>query len=183
MAQHRRRSKIETQMPIELREQLNRLLLEKAYTYQEVSDWCKQKGFDISKSAIGRYGKEFFEAYAKIKRFEDQSKAIKSTPGENLSMEEATGKLLTQKIWASLLAEDIDILEQSKIISAFAALQNANVRREQTKIQSDTTDRPALFLEHLEWIVKKVRETDPDGFNVLARNMEFLTAEYKAENA
>jgi len=181
--QHRRRSKIETEIPADVREELHRLLLEESATYEEISQWCKRRGFDISRSAVGRYGKAFFEAYQNIKRFEEQSKVIKSKDGDSLTMEEAAGKLMVQKIMAALVNDDIDILEQNKIILAFASLQNANVRREKVKIQSDTTDRPALFLEHLEWIIHKIQETDPEGFGVLARNMEFLTAKYKAEYA
>lgn len=82
MGKHRRRSKIETELPADLREEVNRLLLE-GTTYEDAALYCQTKGYDISRSSMGRYGKEFFEAYRNIKQFEDQSKALTSEVGRS----------------------------------------------------------------------------------------------------
>lgn len=44
-------------------------------------------------------------------------------------------------------------------------------------------DRPALFLETLEWIARQLRGTDPEGLKVLARNFDHLVVTFKAEAA
>ena len=44
-------------------------------------------------------------------------------------------------------------------------------------------DRPAIFLETLEWIALKLKETDPEGLKVLARNFDTLVIQFKSENA
>ena len=75
----RRRSRIETELPPNIRAEVNRILLEGA-TYEEAAQYCHRKGHDISRSSMGRYGKVFFETYARVKRFEDQAAALTSEP-------------------------------------------------------------------------------------------------------
>ena len=122
----RRRSKIETDLPADLREQVNRLLLEGS-TYDDVAAFCQSKRFDISKSSVGRYGKAFFEAYQNIKIFEDQSRALTSEVDEGLPMEEAVGKMLLQKVLSGLVSGDADVFENSRLISDVASLQRSSI--------------------------------------------------------
>jgi len=44
-------------------------------------------------------------------------------------------------------------------------------------------DRPALFLENMEWLAGQLKETDPEGLKVLARNFDELIIRFKAEHA
>ncbi len=128
----RKRSRIETELPPDLREELHRILLEGA-TYEEACQYCKDRGHDISRSSMGRYGKTFFEAYQSIKQFEDQARAITSEVGEGLTLEEATSKMLLQKVMAGLVSGDADILEIPRLISDVAKLQASSVARERLK--------------------------------------------------
>lgn len=130
----RRRSRIETELPKELREELNRLLLEGA-TYEDASAWCKARGYDISKSSVGRYGKVFFEAYANVRRFEDQSRALQGEVGDGLLLEEATTKLLLQRVMAALIDGGADVMEIPRLLSDVAKLQSSSVQRERMKAQ------------------------------------------------
>ena len=98
-----------------------------AITYDDLEAWCKEKGFQISRSSIGRYGKTFFEAYQQVKRFEDQSRALQSDVGDGLLMEEAATKLLLQKVMGALIDGSADILEIPRIISDVARLQQSSV--------------------------------------------------------
>lgn len=44
-------------------------------------------------------------------------------------------------------------------------------------------DRPAVFLENLEWLGKYLKENDPAGLKVLAENFDHLIMQFKAEHA
>jgi len=44
-------------------------------------------------------------------------------------------------------------------------------------------DRPALFLEDLKFVAKVLKETDPEGLKVVARNFETIVARFKAQHA
>ena len=128
----RRRSKVDTDLPKEVREEVDRLLIENA-TYEEISGYLKAKGHDISKSSIGRYGKNFLNLYRDIRILEDKSKAITSESGEGMSLEEATSKLFTKQILELLFSGGIDLSEKSKLIGEFAKLQSSSVARERLK--------------------------------------------------
>ncbi|GBC62498.1 DUF3486 domain-containing protein [Desulfonema ishimotonii] len=147
----RRRSSVEV-LPTEIQDQMNRLLLEGA-TYEEISLWLKSEGHDISRSAVGRHGKLFFEAYRNVKVFEDQARALKGEVGDGLSMEEAASKLIMQRIMEALISDPGDILEQSKIIQAFSSLQSSSVRREAVK--ADLKDRVKKAAAKVEKIARK----------------------------
>ncbi len=128
MATVKTNSRVETDLPIEIRQAVNRLLLEPGTTYDDVAAFVKSKGYDISRSSIGRYGKRFLEAYKNIKQFEDQAKAITSGVEEGMPMEEAVGKLLLQKVMAALVDGTADITENSRLISDVAKLQSAHIQ-------------------------------------------------------
>lgn len=44
-------------------------------------------------------------------------------------------------------------------------------------------DKPALFLEIVEWIAVKLRDADPEALKALARNFDSLVIQFKAEHA
>lgn len=146
----RRRSKVETELPPELREEVDRLLIEGA-TYEEISLYLKDRGYDISRSSIGRYGKEFLNLYRRVKIIEDKSRAITSDTGDGLVLEEAASKLFTQQILKMLLAQEMDISAKSRIISDFAKLQSSSVQRERLK---------AEFRKRAEKAVESIRKKE-----------------------
>lgn len=43
-------------------------------------------------------------------------------------------------------------------------------------------DRPKLFLEIMEWLALKLKENDPEGLKVLARNFDALIIQFKSEH-
>ena len=152
MATFRTRSKIETELPAALRDQMNRLLLDGS-TYEEIAAWCASQGYDISKSAVGRYGHRFFESYQAIKQFEDQSKAIVSAAEDGMPMEEAVGKMILQKVMAALVGGEADIMENVKLIGEVSKLQKAHVAMAKHKI--DLENRAKTVAEEVDTIAKK----------------------------
>ncbi len=150
----KRNSRIETELPLELRQAVNRLLLEPGTTYDDIGEFLRARGHDISRSSIGRYGKQYLEAYQKIKQFEDQAKGITTDADDGMPMEEAIGKLMLQKVMEALVDGTVDITENSKMISAVARLQSSHIqlakwkadvegnirRKERERLQKETLD-------------------------------------------
>jgi hypothetical protein len=157
----RRRSRIETELPVELRQQLNRVLLEGA-TYDEAAAFLNGQGHDISRSSVGRYGKEFFEAYQKIVQFEDQSRALTSATEKGMPMEEAVGKMLLQKVMAALVDGSADVLEVPRLISDVAKLQRSHVAMAQWKREIEKRADAAV-----ENIKTKSKTIDPDTLKII----------------
>jgi len=72
MAQIRRKhGRIRDELPPEIREQVDRLLIEGA-TYEEVREFLTRRGIEIGRSSIGRYGKDFLNAYSRLRVVEDK---------------------------------------------------------------------------------------------------------------
>ena len=46
-----------------------------------------------------------------------------------------------------------------------------------------SVDRPALFMEDLEFIVGTLKETDPEGLKILARNFDGIVDRFKERHA
>ncbi len=148
----RRRSRVETELPRALRDEANRLILE-GMTYDDLAAWSREKGFDISRSSWGRYGKQFYEAYQSVKQFEDQSRALTGEAGEGLTMEEAVSKLLLQKVMAAVSDGEFDILDAPRLLSDVAKLQQSSVQRE--KLKDDFARRAREAASRVEKIARK----------------------------
>ncbi len=157
MAKIKTRSRIESELPKELREEVHRLLIEDA-TYEDISLYCKAKGHDISRSSAGRYGKRFLEVYKKALQFEDQSRILKSKVGEGLILDEAISKLLMQKIMDTIVDGTMDILEVPRLISDFAKLQASDVKREAAKVSLEAEVRKRTLEEAADVVEKTARE-------------------------
>jgi hypothetical protein len=154
----RKRSRIDTELPVEVRQETDRLLIEGA-TYEEISAYLKANGHDISKSSVGRYGKDFLNLYRRIRVMEDKSRALSSEPGE-MALEEAASKLFTGEILELLMAHTLDIGEKSRIIGDFAKLQSSSVARE--RLKSDTRKKIDAKLSDLESKARKGTGLDPE---------------------
>ena len=79
-----------------------------------------------------------------------------------------------------------DYLQIEKITSIVRELE-ANKRAEIARLTESSTpadiDKPALFLGFLEWQALKLKETDPEGLKILARNFDSLVIQFKTEHA
>jgi hypothetical protein len=152
----RRHSSIERELPGEIREQVHRLLIEDA-TYDEIRDWLASEGHDISRSAIGRYGKRFMETLRSVRQADDQAKALVSEAGgDGLVLVEAVSKLLSaaalKQASGKLAPKDLNFLTM-----AFAKLQTAVVNMERLKrsFQEDVVKKAASAAEEAARTAKK----------------------------
>ena len=133
MGNRREHGKIYDELPKEVRAEVNRLLLEPQVTYDDIKVYLDERGYDIGRSSIGRYGKKFMEDYRRLRIIEDKSKALVSETGEGLVLEEAASKIFSQMIIEAQLDGSLDIKELPRIISDFAKLQTSSVNRERLK--------------------------------------------------
>lgn len=90
-----------------------------------------------------------------------------------------------------LLKRALEILNQETPgpQELYAATSIANrVGRQETKGErverpEENIDRPALFLEDLDFIANVLKETDPEGLKILARNFDLIVNRFKKEHA
>ncbi|TEB09315.1 phage protein Gp27 family protein [Pelotomaculum propionicicum] len=108
------------------------------HTYEEISAWLKQMGEEVSKSAVGRYGKDFNTRLERLKLVREQAKAIiDSNQGEPAThLAEATNELALSMIMETL--QNLDNLQGQKVtelLKVLPKLADASTRREALKLQ------------------------------------------------
>ena len=75
----RRRTRVSStidQLPDDVRVELDARLADTANTYEELSAWLKERGYQISKSAIGRYSIRSTQAAQRVAETLQRTQAI-----------------------------------------------------------------------------------------------------------
>ncbi|MGD9809650.1 MAG: phage protein Gp27 family protein [Deferribacterales bacterium] len=154
MGEHsKRRSSIESELPENIRKELRRRLVEDNETYDDITAWLNAEGYDISRSAVGRYGKTFFDIVKDMKVIEEQSATLVGDEASSMVLEEATTKLILNKLMQMLMTDDVDLKKSTRIMTDLANLQKSNVSREKLKIE--IRDRAKAVAEKVAGIAKK----------------------------
>ena len=126
-------------------------------------------------------------------------KADTQKPSEDLDEWDKAKKIKTDNIFRlrALWERELKALEESKpgslnnvsmdaltklgtLIQRWEQMEEA-ARQRQTA--GSTYDKPAVFMETLEWLALQLKDTDPEGLKVLARNFDHLIIRFKAEHA
>lgn len=146
-------SRIIDELTPELRQEIDNLLIQGDVTYDDIKAHLAAKGIDISRSAIGRYGKEFFANYRKLRIIEEKSRTLVSEAGDSMILDEAASKLFAQTILELQLEGKFDLKKNSRILADFAKLQAASIMRERMK--QDFAKRATAAANDVVKIVKK----------------------------
>ncbi|MHB9074650.1 MAG: hypothetical protein ACYC6G_14125 [Desulfobaccales bacterium] len=163
--------------PLEVRYKCEQLYIEEGFTFEEVSESSKRfcgnpQGVSVSQ----------------LKRWSDEDKGIigKSWKEQQDETQEALRFTRREKI---LLKRDLLIeartTKNPQTIYAFARLDKepAAGNKPKEEVKAPDIDRPALFLEDLQFIATILKETDPEGLKVLAHNFDLIVDRFKAQYA
>lgn len=134
MGRNRSHSKIAKALSPEDLKEIHKSLSTPGVTYDDVVDWLKARGYQISRSAVGRYGKDFLSRLERLKEVEEKARTIVSEVGDALAMEEAAAKIFTQKVLEHLLSiDDLSGQKFGSLMMAFSKLQSSSTQRERLK--------------------------------------------------
>jgi len=164
MDTRRKHGRIRDELPPDIREQVDRLLIEGGCTYDDIKAFLDEQGHDISRSAIGRYGQGFMVSYQRLKIIEEKSKTLVSEAGEGMVLEEAASKLFAQMILEAQLSGELDIKKLPRIISDFAKLQASTVLRE--RLKKDFADKARKAVDKIEKKTRK-KNLDPETLRII----------------
>lgn len=149
----RKHSKIESELPPEIVEEVNRLLVQEGKTYREIADWLKEMGHSIGKSSVGRYGKDFLARLERLRLVKDQARAIVEETGDRPATElhQAANELAVQLIMETLMTiPDLEGSKASELMKALALLERSAVSRENLKME---------YQKKVNQAVNKIEET------------------------
>ncbi len=150
-----RRSAVEA-LPKKVKEWLDRALAEGGFArYALLSDELKARGYEISKSAVHRYGRKFEERLASLKMATEQARAIvEAPPDEEGAMNEALMRLVQERLFGVLqdIQVDPEKVNITSITKSIAELGRASVgqkkwmaeaRRQALEEAAEAADRVA----------------------------------------
>ena len=146
------RSKIE-KLPDNIRVALEKRLVGTGFSaYDELERWLNQKGYQISRSAIHRFGKRFEERIKALKSVTEQAKVIvEESRDEDGAMNEALQRLAAEKAYQILLEMEVspDDISLSGLIRSIADLGRASVAQKKfaNDIRREYSEQAAEKLE------------------------------------
>ena len=116
------RSKIATILSSADKAELDKRLIENSFSdYTELTTWLQDRGYEISRSAVGRYGKEFKEVYEGLQQSMEQARAIvEANPDDENALSDAILRVTQNKAFQAVLKEDGDLKELSLVVSRLA---------------------------------------------------------------
>lgn len=152
------RSKVE-QMPPEVKAWLDRALVDNNFSeYEALSAELKERGFDISKSALNRYGQTFEQRLSALKMASEQAKAIvEATPDDEGAVSDALMRLVQERLFNLLLAEEGKV-DLPKAAKAIAELAKATIA--QKKFAIEQSARKKLLAEQEDRLEEELRGAD-----------------------
>lgn len=134
-----------TALPGDVREALNRELNARNFSgYEALEDWLRDQGFEISKSAIHRYGQKIERRMQAIKASTEAAKLITESAGDDQdARSEAVIALVQTEMFDSIIAiqeaddEDLSPSDRlgmmSKAAKNIATLARASIAQKQYK--------------------------------------------------
>ncbi len=131
-------------LPDEIRDELERKLLTGGFSdYAALESWLRDQGFEISRSAIHRFGKDFQAKCEAIKIATEQAKAIVGVVGDDEgNMNEALIRLIQQLSFDILVKnqdEDIvDILPKMGVMIAKLSKASVDQKKWATEMRKKT---------------------------------------------
>lgn len=148
------RSKIST-LPDTLKAELNRRLIQSGFSgYEGLEEWLTDQGWQISKSAIHRYGSKFEERLGAIAMATEQAKAIASAAEDDgNAMSDAVIRLIQEKVFAMLVdmeSLDPENVSLTSIGMMIAKLTSSSVQvKEQQRKYKDRAEQAAKEIDNL----------------------------------
>lgn len=139
------RSKV-AQLPPEVKAWLDQALAENNFSdYEALSEEMAARGFEISRSALQRYGQTFEERLAALKMASEQAKAVvAAAPDDDGTVNEALVRLTQERLLTLLVSPD-GKFDLSKVGKTVAELVKASVT--QKKFAAEAAARRAALQE------------------------------------
>ncbi len=172
----RTRSKID-ELPQEIRLIVESMLANVTYSYQDISDYLKGQGYDVSRSSVGRYAVKTNNATKRVLEAQAQVAAIVEAVKKNPDLDYTEGTMqmiaggLTQRI--AVAQEEWDEMDLNKAVQNLIALSRAKGYKD--KVYSELSKKLDLALTGFkQQIFEEISDKDPH----LAQRLIFFAEDF-----
>lgn len=159
-------------LPEQVREELERRLLSNGFSnYVALSDWLKEQGFEISKSAIGRYGQKFEERVRALQIATQQARALaEAAPDDEGALNDSLIRLVQERLFTILVdlnVEQIDNINIGSLTKGIATLARATVKQKEWQVA--VREKAAAAADAVEHIARKGGLSDEAAAEIRAK--------------
>lgn len=157
----RTRSKID-ELPADIKAQVLEMISDTTKTYTDIAESLKEKGYDISRSCVGRYAYTSRATLQRLQKAQEEAKllieVVKSNPNEDYT--EAGLQILTRELTKRLATaeEEFDAMPIDKAARVMVQLTRADTYKKKAKQEMKT--RAELAFEKMETEILKTIKAD-----------------------
>lgn len=156
----------------EIREQAEELYIVDGKTFDEVAEIT-----GVSVAQLKRWGAGFPDP-------DDQEKKSSSWMDRKKEYRRQFSDIHrdTVRLRQKLLQQALNTLDPQQVYAA-VRLEMMAARKDKKVEKTVEIDRPALFLEDMEFVAKVLTEIDPEGLKIFAMNFDVIIQRFKEQNA
>jgi hypothetical protein len=167
MGDQRQRKRIRCKiddLPEELKEKVHEMLSNTTYTYWEISEFLKEKDYDISKSSVGRYALRVGGATQRLLEAQQQTQVLVQAIKKNPDLDYTDAGLhilmdaLVKRI--SMAQEEFDGLPLDKAGRLIASISRTKVYKD--RVKQDMMKKIELAFQGLESDLMVAIKSDPE---------------------
>lgn len=105
-------------------------------TYEDVSGYLKEQGYNVHFSSVGRYSRKFLQRFESVRIAKEFAKVLAEDGVDRPATElhEANNLLASQLIMEAMVDDEMAPEDRAKIAKSIASLQNAQVNNERLKL-------------------------------------------------
>ena len=136
-----RRSKV-IDLPIEIRQELEKRLMANAFSdYEGLSAWLAEQGYELSRSAVHRYGQSFEDRVGALRLATEQARVLcEASPDDDGVMGEALMRLAQERMFGLLVEMEVDPekVDITKLVRSISELSRSQVglKQYQAKVRA-----------------------------------------------
>lgn len=166
MANERTRTRINSKvdsLPEEIRLQVDEMIIDTSNTYQEISDWVKEQGYEISKSSIGRYAIRTTATTQRLIEAQKQTEALVNVVKRNPDIDYTDAGLmmlmdgLVKKL--ATAEEEFDSMPLDKAGRLITAISRTKVYKD--RVKQDMKNKVELAFQGMESELMVAIKSDP----------------------
>lgn len=177
MAKERKKTRISSkidELPPDIKGQVDVMLADTSNSYWTISDWLKEKGYEISKSSVGRYAVRSNTATQRLLEAQSRTEALVNVVKKNPDADYTeAGMMLMMDGLINRLAtaeEEFDYLPLDKVGRLISSLSRTKVYKD--RVRQDMKDKVDLAFQKLEGEIMKTIKSDAE---LTAKLKEILT--------
>ena len=186
MGKERERNRVKSridELPEELVDLINKKLSDVSYTYQEIAEEITSKGYEISKSSIGRYALRKNKAALRLKEACETTKVLVETMKQNNDLEasEAASMILVNQLTQRIASaqEEFDNMPLDKAGRLIVQLQRSTVFKEKFKLEYKKGIKDAA--DQIKTELKKELNMQPELLERINQVVNGVTSKLESE--